>query len=49
MRELGWDQPAVELLVLSASRTAAGDKNTELGFAGLALASGVKSVLASIF
>ena len=34
MRELGWAQPTVELLVLSACRTAVGDKNAELGFSG---------------
>ncbi|NEQ36450.1 MAG: CHAT domain-containing protein [Okeania sp. SIO3I5] len=49
IRELGWDEPAVELLVLSACRTAVGDKNAELGFAGLAVAAGVKSALASIW
>nr|MDJ0557078.1 CHAT domain-containing protein [Microcoleaceae cyanobacterium MO_207.B10] len=49
IRELGWDKPAVELLVLSACRTAFGDKNAELGFAGLAVAAGVKSALASIW
>ena len=49
VRELGWNQPAVELLVLSACRTAFGDKNAELGFAGLAVAAGVKSALASIW
>ncbi|MGD1714571.1 CHAT domain-containing protein, partial [Dapis sp. BLCC M172] len=49
IRELGWNEPAVELLVLSACRTAFGDKNAELGFAGLAVAAGVKSALASIW
>ncbi|GGA34189.1 hypothetical protein CYANOKiyG1_51470 [Okeania sp. KiyG1] len=49
MRELGWNQPPVELLVLSACRTAFGDKNAELGFAGLAVAAGVKSALASVW
>ncbi|MCL2925980.1 MAG: CHAT domain-containing protein, partial [Trichodesmium sp. MAG_R04] len=49
MRKLGWNKPTVELLVLSACRTAVGDKNAELGFAGLAIGSGVKSVLASIW
>ncbi|NES68260.1 MAG: CHAT domain-containing protein, partial [Okeania sp. SIO2D1] len=41
--------PQVELLVLSACRTAVGDKNSELGFAGLAIATGVKSALASLW
>ena len=49
MRQLGWNQPPVELLVLSACRTAFGDKNAELGFAGLAVAAGVKSALASVW
>nr|WP_246844596.1 CHAT domain-containing protein [Hydrocoleum sp. CS-953] len=49
VRELGWSQPAVDLLVLSACRTAVGDKNAELGFAGFAVAAGVKSALASIW
>ncbi|NES69584.1 MAG: CHAT domain-containing protein [Okeania sp. SIO2D1] len=49
VRELGWNEPAVELLVLSACRTAIGDSNAELGFAGLAVAAGVKSALASVW
>jgi CHAT domain-containing protein len=50
VRELGWNQPPkVELLVLSACRTALGDDRTELGFAGLAVQAGVKSVLASLW
>ncbi|MEM1172807.1 MAG: CHAT domain-containing protein, partial [Cyanobacteria bacterium P01_H01_bin.35] len=49
IRELGWSKPAVDLLVLSACRTAIGDKNAELGFAGLAVAAGVKSALASVW
>ena len=49
IRELGWNETSVELLVLSACRTAFGDKNAELGFAGLAIAAGVKSALASIW
>ncbi|NEP88330.1 MAG: CHAT domain-containing protein [Okeania sp. SIO2C2] len=47
--ELGWNNPQVELLVLSACRTAVGDKNSELGFAGLAIATGVKSALGSLW
>ena len=47
--QLGWNNPPVELLVLSACRTALGDKDAELGFAGLALQSGVKSALASLW
>ncbi len=47
--QLGWNNPPVELLVLSACRTALGDKDAELGFAGLALQSGVKSAVASLW
>ncbi|MBD3562137.1 CHAT domain-containing protein, partial [Planktothrix sp. FACHB-1355] len=49
LRDMGWNKPQVELLVLSACRTALGDENAELGFAGLAVASGVKSALASLW
>jgi filamentous hemagglutinin family protein len=49
LRDLKLDDPPVELLVLSACRTAVGDRTTTLGFAGLALQSGVKSVLASLW
>jgi CHAT domain-containing protein len=47
--ELGWDEPPVELLVLSACKSAFGDENAELGFAGLAVKTGVKSALASLW
>ena len=46
---LRWDNPAVELLVLSACQTALGNRRAELGFAGLAIASGAKTVLASLW
>ncbi|MEM7772238.1 MAG: CHAT domain-containing protein [Cyanobacteria bacterium P01_E01_bin.6] len=49
MREVGWNTPSIELLVLSACNTALGDSKAELGFAGLALQSGVKSALASFW
>ncbi|MEM9538537.1 MAG: CHAT domain-containing protein [Cyanobacteria bacterium P01_E01_bin.42] len=50
LRELGWTQDnPIELLVLSACRTAYGDVESELGFAGLAVNTGVKSVLASLW
>ncbi|NEP70742.1 MAG: CHAT domain-containing protein [Okeania sp. SIO2G4] len=52
VRKLGWSQPPVELLVLSvlsACQTAVGNKEAELGFAGFAVATGVKSVLASLW
>jgi CHAT domain-containing protein len=47
--ELNWDDPMVDLLVLSACKTAIGDISAELGFAGLALQAGVKSALASLW
>ncbi|MGB0563780.1 MAG: CHAT domain-containing protein [Spirulinaceae cyanobacterium] len=49
-RSLGWyNDPAVELLVLSACETAIGDLEVELGFAGLAVGTGVKSAVASLW
>jgi filamentous hemagglutinin family protein len=50
LRRLRWyDDPQVELLVLSACETALGNVNAELGFAGLAVQAGVKSALASLW
>ena len=49
VEKLKLNQPPVELLVLSACRTALGDREAELGFAGLTLKSGVKSALASLW
>ncbi|MEQ8754565.1 MAG: CHAT domain-containing protein [Coleofasciculus sp. G1-WW12-02] len=49
LRQLGWNNPPVELLVLSACRTAVGDEDAELGFAGLAVQAGVKSALGSLW
>lgn len=49
---LGWNlttTPAIELLTLSACRTALGDPQAELGFAGLAVLYGAKSALASLW
>ncbi|NEO27652.1 MAG: CHAT domain-containing protein, partial [Kamptonema sp. SIO4C4] len=48
LRELPWQQTR-ELLVLSSCRTALGDLQAELGFAGLAVNTGVKSALASLW
>lgn len=49
--KLGWGsaETAPELLVLSACRSAVGDPIAELGFGGLAVASGAKSALASLW
>jgi CHAT domain-containing protein len=49
LRQLGWSNPPVELLVLSACRTALGNEEAELGFGGLAVAAGVKSAVASLW
>ncbi|XZF61623.1 MAG: CHAT domain-containing protein [Gloeotrichia echinulata DVL01] len=49
IRELGWNNPPVELLVLSACQSALGDAEAELGFAGLAIQTGVKSAVASLW
>ena len=56
-RSLGLDQfaglnlsnPPVDLLVLSSCETALGNKEAELGFAGLAIQTGAKSVVASLW
>ncbi|MDJ1168687.1 CHAT domain-containing protein [Roseofilum sp. BLCC_M154] len=49
MRGLEWGNPPVDLLTLSACRTALGNEEAELGFAGLAVMSGAKSALASLW
>ncbi len=50
LTRLKWsDQPKVNLLVLSACQTALGDKDAEMGFAGLAVKAGVKSAVASLW
>jgi CHAT domain-containing protein len=47
--QLGLDQPAIELLVLSACRTVLGSEEAELGFAGFAVKSGAKSAIAALW
>ena len=49
IRQAGLATPLVDLFVLSACQTALGDKDAELGFAGLAITSGVRSALASLW
>jgi len=50
LRQVQWyAPPVVQLLVLSACETAIGDEDVEMGFAGLAVQAGVKSVLASLW
>jgi CHAT domain-containing protein len=48
-KELGLRSPQVQLLVLSACQTALGDVKAELGFAGIAVQSGSKAALASLW
>jgi len=43
------DSPAIELLVLSACQTAKGDNRAALGLAGVAVRSGARSTLASLW
>jgi len=47
--QLGWHDLSLDLLVLSACRTAIGDAGAELGFAGLAVQTGARSALASLW
>lgn len=49
VRELGWNNPQVEMLVLSACATALGDQQAELGFGGMAVQTGVKTAVASLW
>jgi CHAT domain-containing protein len=49
LESLNWRNPQVDLLVLSACRTALGDREAELGFGGLAVKSGAKSALGSLW
>ncbi|MEQ8970318.1 MAG: CHAT domain-containing protein [Coleofasciculus sp. C1-SOL-03] len=49
LKNLGLSDSAVDLLVLSACRTALGNEEAELGFAGSALQAGVDSTLATLW
>jgi CHAT domain-containing protein len=49
IHNLGLRFPEVQLLVLSACQTAIGDLQAELGFAGLAVMSGSRAALASLW
>jgi filamentous hemagglutinin family protein len=51
IRDMGWNNPPVDLLVLSACRMALGDQdyNAELGFAGFAVQAGAASAIASLW
>lgn len=49
-QKLRWNKnPKVEMLVLSACRTAMGNEQAELGFAGLAVQAGVKTAVGSFW
>jgi len=48
-KTLDLDRPIVELFTLSACETAVGDRESELGFAGLSLQAGAESALASLW
>ncbi|MGV0024905.1 CHAT domain-containing protein [Phormidesmis priestleyi] len=48
-RELSLSHPEVQLLVLSACQTAVGNPQAELGFAGLAVMSGSRAAIASLW
>ncbi len=47
--EEGYGDSAIELLVLSACQTAAGDKRAALGLAGVAVRAGARSTIASLW
>ncbi|MGD1899300.1 MAG: CHAT domain-containing protein [Phormidesmis sp.] len=47
--QLDWQSSDLELLILSACSTALGSRNSELGFAGLAAASGVDATMGSLW
>ncbi|MGK7926546.1 MAG: CHAT domain-containing protein, partial [Spirulina sp.] len=49
MGTLNWGEKNIELLVLSACRTALGDESAEYGFAGLSVQSGASAAVASLW
>lgn len=49
LKTIDWNDPPIELLVLSACETAIGGTQAELGFAGLTVQTGVASALASLW
>ncbi|MDX2240629.1 MAG: CHAT domain-containing protein [Leptolyngbyaceae cyanobacterium bins.302] len=49
VQQLGLNNRQVQMLVLSACATALGDRDAELGFAGLAVKTGVKTAIASLW
>jgi filamentous hemagglutinin family protein len=49
LQDLRLNNPQVNLLVLSACRTAVGDAQAELGFGGLALQAGVQTAMGSLW
>jgi CHAT domain-containing protein len=49
IRAFGWNDPPIEMLVLSACRTALGNNEAEMGLAGLVIQTGVRTVVASLW
>lgn len=49
IQQLGLNNPQVEMLVLSACRSAVGNREAEIGFAGLAVLAGVKTSVGSLW
>jgi CHAT domain-containing protein len=49
VRSLNWNDGDLDLLILSACTTALGSSEAELGFAGLASAAGVRTVIGSLW
>jgi CHAT domain-containing protein len=49
IRAFGWNDPPIEMLVLSACRTALGNNQAEMGLAGLVIQTGVRTVVASLW
>ena len=49
LRNFDWGAPPLDLIVLSACRTAVGSYEAKLGFSGLALQAGAKSAMGSLW
>ncbi|MCC0175991.1 CHAT domain-containing protein [Waterburya agarophytonicola K14] len=49
LKELKLNDPVVDLMVISACRSAFGDNEAELGFGGLAVKAGVKTAIGSLW
>ena len=49
LKELGFSESSIDLIILSACSTAMGDRNSEYGFAGFAVNAGSQSAMASLW